>query len=306
MNAPLAIHDQRFADLFREYMLKEYYDGHRREFVQSADFEHDLNEHTFRRTERFHNHLVPWLRSVYDLDGKVALEVGSGTGASTIAFAPYLKHVHCFEIGEKSIRAAEFRMNHFGISSVQQHRQLFNPDCRLVKNGEKVDIVLLVAALEHMTFEEVETVLTCAYASLNTGGVILIAETPNRLCPFDYHTSWLPFYQWLPEPVKERYSDFSTRNHFASDMRYVRESNPSTLRDRLIRWGSGVSYHEFEIIFGKDIHSKIIADGWEDEVRALAPVFWDDEILLDMFKHFEIAANKAFARSWLYFIIQKS
>ncbi len=53
------------------------------------------------------------------------------------------------------------------------------------------------------------------------------------------------------------------------------------------------------------MHEWIIADGWEDAVRPLAPVFTDDTILLDTFERCKITANKAFARSWLYMILQK-
>jgi ubiquinone/menaquinone biosynthesis C-methylase UbiE len=303
---PFDIEGEEFKAAFKEYLLSHYFAGLEEEYVNSDSFQNDVNEHVFKRTRRFHDHLVPWLAKVYPLRDAVAIEVGGGTGSSALAFSPYVKSIHCYEIDGKSIDAAEFRLKHFGVTNVYNERELFDPECRFVKSGNKADVILLVAVLEHMTFDEFETVLKTSYDALKPGGVILIAETPNRLTVMDFHSSWMPFYQWLPPKIRKRYASRSPRAHFAYDVNAVSRNNPSGVEEMLTRWGNGVSYHDFEIVFGDNIHDLIVADGWEDEIRPLAPVFPDDEILLDIFQKFNIKANKAFARSWLYMILRKT
>lgn len=305
LRIPFAVTDEPFLGFYREYLANHYFTGVEDEYRNSTQFTHDVAEHTHLRTVRFHDALVPWAQKVFDLSGSTVCEIGSGTGSSTIAFAPYVNQIHCFELDEKSTRAAQARFNFFDIQNVAFEDELFGPQSNFVKSGHTADIVLFVAVLEHMTFNELDAALKAAFAVLRPGGIIIVAETPNRLSVLDYHSSWLPFYQWLPLDVRRRYHNKSPRQHFAYDIENVSKISPNEVEERLTRWGRGVSYHDFELALGPDVHDMIVADGWEPEVRPLAPVFKDDEILLDIFKRFEISANKAFARSWLYLIVRK-
>jgi ubiquinone/menaquinone biosynthesis C-methylase UbiE len=305
MPLPFAVSEDPFASSYSDYLRANYFTGFEQAYLNSDQFKHDVAEHVHRRTTRFHDHLVPWIGRVFDLKGATALEIGSGTGSSTLAFSPYVEKLHCYEIDEKSTRAAKERMRLFNVSNVSFEGELFGPQCRFIQDGKVADVVLFVAVIEHMTFEEMSTCLRAAYACLRPGGIIVVAETPNRLTVTDYHSSWINFYQWLPPEIRERYYDRSPRQHFAHDIGAVRAKNPFHTAERLTRWGNGVSYHDFELALGNDVHNCVVADGWEDEVRPLAPVFKDDEVLTDIFTKWDIKANKAFARSWLYFILKK-
>lgn len=302
---PFDVCSDTFAEAFGAYLRQHYFTGLEAEYLASDQFRHDVAEHVHRRTTRFHDCLVPWISSVFDLSAATVLEIGSGTGSSTLAIAPYVKHIHCYEIDDKSTRAAKERMKFWGVGNVNFEEQLFNPQARFVLDGPKADAILFIAVLEHMTYDELETALRTAYKTLRPGGIILVAETPNRLSVFDYHSSWMPFYQWLPPAVRERYYDRSSRPHFVYDVGTVRANNLFRTEERLTRWGNGVSYHDFELALGNEVHNWIVADGWEENVRPLAPVFKDDELLLDIFQKWEVKAHKAFARSWLYLILRK-
>lgn len=302
---PFAVTDGPFLKFYREYLVNHYFTGIEEEYRKSEAFTNDIAEHTHLRTVRFHDALVPWTQKVFDLTGSTVCEIGSGTGSSTIAFAPYVDRIHCFELDKKSTHAAQARLNFFNVQNVSFEDELFGPQSSFVTAGRLADIVLFVAVLEHMTFNELDAALKAAFTALRPGGIIIVAETPNRLSVFDYHSSWLPFYQWLPLDVRRRYHNRSPRQHFAYDIGNVSKASPKEVEERLTRWGRGISYHDFELALGEGVHDMIVADGWEPEVRALAPVFKDDEILLDIFKKFEISANKAFARSWLYLILRK-
>src|SRR5262245_29857775 len=89
-----------FAGQFSAYLKQHYFTGFEQAYLQSEQFTHDVAEHVHRRTTRFHDCLVPWISNVFDLSGATVLEVGSGTGSSTLAFAPYVKALHCYEIDE--------------------------------------------------------------------------------------------------------------------------------------------------------------------------------------------------------------
>ena len=175
-------------------------------------------EHTYARYLRFAEHVVPWVRSVADISNATVIEVGSGTGSATLAFAPHVGRILCYDIAEASIAAAKERMNYFGVKNVSFEGELFHQNCRFAKDGEGADVVLLIAVLEHMTFAEFEAVLRLSWDRLRPGGILVVAETPNRLSVVDYHTSWINFFQWLPEEIKLRYLDRSPREHFVNNM----------------------------------------------------------------------------------------
>ncbi len=276
---------------------------------EQASFESDMTEEIYRRVDRFHDALIPWISRVCDLNHATVLEIGSGTGSSTLAFAPYVKHIHCYEIESSTTEIAKARLGFFGISNVTFAETLFNNDCSFVKEGGKADLILLVAVLEHVHFHEFQTILKDAYDALKPGGVILIAETPNRLSMNDYHTSWIPFFQWLPPEVADRYAHYAPRTQFKYEMDAFAARNEigtSSHREHVVRWGRGVSYHDFELVFGPGVHDMVVLNGWEPEVRTLAPIFADDHFLVAMSESLGIIiASNAFARSWLYFALQK-
>jgi S-adenosylmethionine-dependent methyltransferase len=68
-------------------------------------------------------------------------------------------------------------------------------------------------------------------------------ETPNRLWYLDSHTSYLPYFGWLPDELALQYSRFSPRDTIR---RLPSEPAERGLRD-LRRSGRGVSFHEFDL-----------------------------------------------------------
>jgi hypothetical protein len=57
------------------------------------------------------------------------------------------------------------------------------------------------------------------------------------------HTSWLPFFQWLPDDLAFKYSRFSPRFNFGG--MYGEETAERMLH--FLRRGRGVSFHEFSL-----------------------------------------------------------
>jgi len=130
-------------------------------------------------------------------------------------------------------------------------------------------------------------------------------RTPNRLCPLDYHTSLLPFFSMLPADVRLAYATHSPRLEFAQSFAPGKFSNTDEQLESLTRWGNGISYHEFEIALGLDIHQHVVADGFEPEIESLIGTTPEDtlaKLMLDLYaKH----VHRAFSRRALHLILRK-
>jgi hypothetical protein len=71
--------------------------------------------------------------------------------------------------------------------------------------------------------------------------------------------------------------------------------------ERLTRWGCGISYHEFELVLGEEVHQYVIAEGFEPEIEHLIGLLPDDLIILTQLKMFASNVHKAFGRRALHF-----
>ena len=102
------------------------------------------------------------------------------------------------------------------------------------------------ASLEHMTVPERLIAIREAWSLLAAGSNLVVIETPNRLWPYDSHTAFLPFFNWLPDELAFDYVQNSARDGLADT--YV---DPERQMLEFQRLGRGVSYHEFELALGK-------------------------------------------------------
>jgi 2-polyprenyl-3-methyl-5-hydroxy-6-metoxy-1,4-benzoquinol methylase len=305
---PVDPYDPAYTRHMHRILMRWKYVDMPEEFLASEQFPIDLAEHTYHRVDRFSRCLVPWIKPVISLNGARVIEVGSGTGSSTLAFAPHVGHIHCFELEENPTKIARERLGFWGLDNVTFEPGLFGPGCDLLVSHPAFDVVLLIAVLEHVHFHEFKAIVGSAFNALRPGGIIVIAETPNRLSFHDSHSSFIDFFQWLPPEVKAEYYQHSPREHFVYDVGScirAHGADSPELGEKFARWGRGVSFHDFEIVLGRDVHNMIALDGWEEEIKPLAPVKDDDEVLLDIFKRTGTKANKAFARSWLYMVVRK-
>jgi len=96
-----------------------------------------------------------------------------------------------------------------------------------------------------MTYDERLASLADCWRMLPPGGLLCCLDTPNRLWHVDRHTSHLPFFHWLPDPLAVRYARFSP---YAPLRRVLGDFKPTPgNEEQLIRAGRGVSFHEFEL-----------------------------------------------------------
>jgi S-adenosylmethionine-dependent methyltransferase len=295
------VYRARLTDVLREHYFNPVADG----YLETEEGRNELNDHLSHRYEQAVDHVVPWLQRAGELDTRSIIEVGSGTGSSTLALAQVAREVNCFEIHQGSIAVALERLKFWGVSNVRVNATLFDRECEFVRLGAAADVIVFYAVLEHMTAQECLDALTLAWELLPAGGLLVVAETPNRLSMVDEHTSWLPFFAQLPRPIQVRYAERSPREHFRWAIANAAQSGSAAAELMMTRWGNGISFHEFELAIGPGIHDAIVLDGYEREIKKLVPVSSIDLHLQSLFDEFGVKAHRAFTRRTMYLVARK-
>lgn len=268
-----------------------------------------LQDHVSRRYDQISNHYVPWVASACDLTKTEVVEIGSGTGSSTAAFAQCCQRIHGYEIDERSVVAAKARFDLMGLRNATV--ALTNPakqlDVVCANHASGVSAVLLFAVLEHMTIPERLSTLKACWKILLPGGYLIVAESPNRLTYYDRHTSWLPFFQFLPPDLAIWYYNRSPRKYFTTEMeKAVRDRGVDEAKMGMARWGTGISYHEFEVALNANLSDALVSDGGESEhIRKIYPPAAVEFLLKAYFVQANVNRPLAFANEMINVVLQK-
>ncbi|GAA3641606.1 class I SAM-dependent methyltransferase [Flavivirga jejuensis] len=209
--------------------------------LTKQEYDRALNGQLFERLAYNRNRIAPWLNSIKGLKGANILEIGCGTGISTLALSEQGANVTGIDVDEGALNVAKDRMKMAGFDT---ELHLMNAD-EIKENfkTKKFDFIIYYAVLEHMTIKERLSSLKQAWDILPEGSFLSVIETPNRLWYYDSHTAAMPFYDWLPDELAFYYSKFSDRKNFKDSYRELNDDNMM----KFLRWGRGASYHEFEI-----------------------------------------------------------
>jgi len=265
-----------------------------------------MAEHVHTRYDECLTSIVPWTAHHLDLRGKEVLEIGCGTGSSTAAFARICARVDGYDIDARGVEGARHRMEILRLPNVGVHLhapQDVLPEVRR-RHAAGIDVVLYYAVLEHQTFEErIESIRTC-WDLLRPGGLFVVTDTPNRLTYCDFHTSFLPFYHVLPHEVATAYAKFSPRADFAADIHAALKKSDAIAQEQLIRWGRGVSYHDFELAIG-DTRPLVVGDGFDPEILPIKPVIIEERILYTYWLERQVPAPVGFCRASLDLVLRK-
>ncbi len=231
--------------LIEQSIRKNYHTGWRSESNYSKEmYEHDLQAHLYKRLERDRVVIVPFLNNVRSLDGSRILEIGCGTGSSTVALTEQGAKVTGIDIDEGALNVAKDRADAYGISA--ELLVLNSIDIADAFGANAFDFIIFFACLEHMTITERLLSLKDAWDALPNSGLLVIIETPNRLWYLDNHTSRLPFFHWLPNELAFKYSSFSPRENF----RELYKDYDADSKEHFLRRGRGVSFHELDLAIG--------------------------------------------------------
>ena len=238
--------ERRLTASLTEYYFsyKPYFPDPVPEYLDSDDGRNDLRQHLFGRLENNRNQVVPWIvEAIGPLCGKCLLEIGCGTGATTVALAEQGSTVIACDEHAGSIQVASDRLKCYGLEGKLMNMSA--AECLSSAGDAQIDVILFLAVLEHMTLNERIAALRAAWARVKPGGWIVIDETPNRLWYFDSHTSQEPFFMWLPDDLAAKYSGRTPRPRYNRLFSRCHDADTVTFA----RWGRGVSYHDFVLAF---------------------------------------------------------
>ena len=213
-----------------------------RDYLSTAWGQQDLEHHLFSRLRRDREEVVPWLDDGRSIRGSKVLEVGCGTGCSTVALAEQGAEVSAIDIDESSMAVARRRCEVYELNV--DFRLANAADIKGLFGGIHFDFIIFYAALEHMTHRERVLALRGAWDLLPKGGLLCVVETPNRLWHTDQHTALLPFFHWLPNDLAFEYSRFSSRPNY-SDL--YNDYGDERQRLHFLRRGRGASFHELAV-----------------------------------------------------------
>ena len=275
----------------KEYLLNSYFDKNQK--IEN----NDLKDHINKRITVSRSKIIPWIMQTLELKNKKVLEVGSGTGSSSITLAEQGAVVTGIDLDNSSLKVAKHRaqildleIKFIELSGIEIHTL-----------NQSFDVVIYYASLEHMTIEERIDSLQQAYSLLSKGGYLIIVEAPNRLWIEDTHTSELPFFQWLPDNLAYNYSKFSKKPSFNSiylDSEFLK-------LDEFHRRGRGVSFHEFDLAFMNSENLNIVSSlNRLVYSKNLINTFVYKKLYKSYLKKFT-NKHKAFFEEYLDLIIQK-
>ena len=264
----------------------------------------DLENHLCRRLNSDRNTIVPWLDTVRQLSGASILEIGCGTGGSTVALAEQGAQVTAIDVDEDSLTVANERCRAYGLDVQFAHANA--TEVQQLFSGRKFDYIIFYAALEHMTTEERLSAMKTTWQMLPTGGLWCVIDTPNRLWYYDAHTSLLPFHMWLPDELAFAYSRFSPRENYRERYReYTEEA-----RLDFLRRGRGVSFHEFELAMKplKTLKIKSSLNVTSRKRGLFGPVKWrlsNEYRYISLLRRISPDLHEGFLQSFLNLIVEK-
>ena len=268
--------------------------------MTAADSDPTPSSEWQRRRGVAERYFGPWLDRIRPLEGSTVLEYGCGTGAVCAALAPRVGRYVGYDIDEDAVSIARTELDRAGASSnVELHSHAADRILDAVaEHGDEPDIVLLYAVLEHMTIAERLELIELAFRIVRRDGLVAVVESPNRLAPVDWHTSFLPFLCQLPEELAIPYAQRSPRDDYREAMSAAASVGPEAEREALTRWGRGVSFHEFELVLG-DLAQHVVSGGFDPELFPERPMHAEEQLLSRQIERARPDLPPIFRRYWL-------
>jgi SAM-dependent methyltransferase len=277
-------------------------------FRVSADYQRAFDDAVWGRYRGALAHTVVWVERLVPYVAQLKLfEIGCGTGSSTAAFATACESIVGFDVTEANVSLATSRLNCFRAFNARARVASFDGILSALEHEPSVGGVLLYASLEHMHVEERLAVLRCAWRKIPSGGIIVVCETPNRLCYFDPHTFRQPFVHLLPPNLAHLWLERCTNDAIRDELASIPSNDFMAAHEKMVRIGySGVSYHEFELTVGPMIHAHIISRADDPETAEFnRPYLLEQDLLTLYLRQRTPDVHASFSMPMLYLIIRK-
>lgn len=178
---------------------------------------------------------------------KTALEIGCGNGNKSLAVNDLFGRYVGVDLLPDQIEIAKRRAQSIGANNTQficdnAAKILRSPG--LYDLPGKIDVLVLYAVVEHLTLDERPQIMRLADQVIADGGTVILMEAPNRLLPFDAHTTGTHFFNWLPDQLAHALAKAEMVRREMADNLSSWESE--TGEEELYRLGRGVSYHDLQ------------------------------------------------------------
>jgi ubiquinone/menaquinone biosynthesis C-methylase UbiE len=255
-------------------------------------------EHWHQRYDKTRLCVIPWLEQLRTLDGLTVLEYGCGTGAISCAFGAKVGRHIGVDIDEDAVAEGLRRVAHHDLDNVELMAFPTNQvlDAVAEHSGE-IDIFLLYAVIEHLTADERTAVLEAARTAVRPEGLIVVCELPNRLLPFDSHTSQLPFYGMLPNELALELVARSPRGDFRQAIHEAQRRGEGSALTTLARWGRPGSYHEFELVFD-NLSRHVVASNYEPVMLPVREILPEELELANRLTRYRPDLAPCWSRYW--------
>lgn len=132
------------------------------------------------------------------LSGAKVLDMGSGSGSSALVMLDCgAQSVHGVEPNPDFVALANQRAQEENLADKTNFIQIIDTSS-LPFDDQKFDLITFNAVLEHIAPHKRPAILQEAWRCLKPDGLLVVTETPNKLFPYDGHTTHLPLLPWLP------------------------------------------------------------------------------------------------------------
>ncbi|MBN1930412.1 MAG: class I SAM-dependent methyltransferase [Desulfobacterales bacterium] len=296
--------DNAGKELLVSSLMKNHFLNTPKAYFETYEGQRDYQSHLLSRLDSYREKYISWLDNAKALDGSKILEIGCGSGCSTVALAEQGAQVTAIDINENSLKTAIDRCKAYKLDvSIQKANAI---DAVKMYSKQQFDFILFFAVLEHMTINERKIVMKATWDMLPEGGLWVISNTPNRLWYYDSHSSLLPFFHWLPDDIAFLYGVNSPLDYY----RRLLSPGDDNAREEFIREGRGVSFHEFDLFMAPLDSLKIISclPLYLRKKNILRDLIWR---LMTEYKYESFLAkvgphiHKGFYQPYLELIIQK-
>jgi hypothetical protein len=262
-----------------------------------------LTNLAYARHDRFLKEFLPKITStIPNCEKRNVIEIGFGSASTSHALSHVFKHIHSFEIDNKTLKIANIRKEIFHLSNITFH---FVPPEELIKKAlnfcDEDTVFVLFAVLEHMTEEERLSALGLIWDKMGENNYLFVGNTPNRLSHFDLHTHEVPFLFSLPDYTCLQYLKANPEVRFSSELvDAYNKGGIETFSLNRKRRGLGISFHDFEVVIGPELNKYVVLSDIGKPWR------FYDALLAAYFLKYDIQVPMCFAIRDLNFLLQKN
>ena len=136
------------------------------------------------------------------------LEVGCSAGQITeyLNEQDCIGEIYAFDVDRAFVDITRLKVDELNLDKVKDVRHLSVKESQFLPyDNNYFDVIIVVAVVEHLPFENRHLYVDQYYKKVKTGGIVGFWETPNKYYPFESHSHKLPFVQLLPPQMAYSY-----------------------------------------------------------------------------------------------------